>query len=192
MPIEKRINIDLKTDPELVSLMTPLTADEKRILEESILKEGYRDPLCVWDGVIVDGHHRYEICKRHGLPFVTLPYSFSSKAEAKIWMILNQAGRRNLEKYQKAMLYGPTLAALEHELAKERQQATFGRASLSETWCGNIATTIDETKGKARDIAGEKLGVSGRMISDAETIQDKAPELVPKVMSCELPIDKAA
>ena len=30
------------------------------------------------------------------------------------------------------------------------------------------------------------------MISDAESIQDKAPELVPKVMSGELPIDKAA
>ena len=30
------------------------------------------------------------------------------------------------------------------------------------------------------------------MISDAESIQDKAPELVTKVMSGELPIDKAA
>lgn len=46
--------------------------------------------------VIIDGHNRYEICTKHDLPYETKEIEFDSKDDAKIWIIKNQLGRRNL------------------------------------------------------------------------------------------------
>ena len=47
-------------NPALETYIHPLSDEEERMLEESILAEGVRDPLVVWreENVLVDGHHR--------------------------------------------------------------------------------------------------------------------------------------
>ena len=42
-----------------------------KLLEEDILLHGCQEPIEVHDETIIDGHLRYEICKKHGLPFQT-------------------------------------------------------------------------------------------------------------------------
>ena len=88
--------MQLKIEPEFQELIPPLTAEEYKQLEDNIIKEGCRDALVVWNGYIVDGHNRYEICQRHGVEFKTVEHTFTGKEEAKIWIIDNQNGRRNL------------------------------------------------------------------------------------------------
>ena len=66
--MEKKV-YDLKVDPELRDLIPPLSEEEHRMLEDSIVRDGCDTPLTVWDGTIVDGHNRYEICVRHNIPF---------------------------------------------------------------------------------------------------------------------------
>jgi DNA-binding transcriptional regulator/RsmH inhibitor MraZ len=61
----------LRIDPEFKSLIPPLATEEYAGLEESILAEGCRDALILWDGILIDGHNRYEICTRHNIPFET-------------------------------------------------------------------------------------------------------------------------
>ncbi len=36
-----------------------------------------------WDGVIVDGHNRYAICRKHDLPYQTATKDFGTREEAK-------------------------------------------------------------------------------------------------------------
>ena len=67
----ERINRELVIDSELSVLIPPLTPDEFTKLEDSILTEGCRDAIIVWGNVIVDGHNRYKICTKHGIPFGT-------------------------------------------------------------------------------------------------------------------------
>ena len=57
-------------DPELASLLTPLSEAEAGLLEHSIRTEGCRDPLVVWseEQVLLDGHHRHAICTRLDIP----------------------------------------------------------------------------------------------------------------------------
>jgi len=55
-------------DREFHDLIPSLTSEELILLEESIIKEGCRDPLVIWQDIILDGHNRYEICNRHCLP----------------------------------------------------------------------------------------------------------------------------
>jgi len=85
-------------------LIPKLMPDEYSRLEQSILLEGCRDALVVWNGVIIDGHNRYAICTKHNIPFQTLEKDFASREQAKTWIIENQIGRRNLEPGMRGML----------------------------------------------------------------------------------------
>lgn len=47
---------ELKIDPELRDLLPPLSDEEKKKLEDSLLKLGYKGaPIYTWHGYIVDG-----------------------------------------------------------------------------------------------------------------------------------------
>lgn len=87
---------DLIIDPEFRRLLPELRPEEYKLLEESILAEGCREPIMIWNRAIVDGHHRYEICKKHNLPFDTNVMSFGCREEAIRWICMNQIGRRNI------------------------------------------------------------------------------------------------
>lgn len=124
--------MDVRIDPEFESLITALSDEEKDQLEENIRRDGCLHPLVTWNGCIVDGHHRHEICTRLGLPFQTMEKAFGDRDEAKIWIILNQFGRRNLTPFARGELVlklKPLMAAR----AAERQRA--GRpADLCPNW----------------------------------------------------------
>ena len=57
-----------RVDAEFMALIPPLTADEKALLEESLVREGCRDALVVWKAknILLDGHTRLDICQRRG------------------------------------------------------------------------------------------------------------------------------
>lgn len=83
-------------DPEFKRLLPELSATELAQLEANILREGCRDPIVIWNNIIVDGHHRYDICKKHKLTFRVTEIQLSSREDAMRWICLNQMGRRNL------------------------------------------------------------------------------------------------
>ena len=95
-------------DPEFRDKIPPLTEDEFSLLEENILSDGaVGSPLIVWDGIILDGHHRYEIIQKHPeLTYAVHKKSFSNRFEALSWICKNQLGRRNLTPQQKKYLIG--------------------------------------------------------------------------------------
>ena len=83
-------------DKEFQFLLPAL--DEKTFsdLETMILKHGVRDPLVLWNNILIDGYNRHSIATKHNLPFNTVSMEFDSRDEVKIWMIENQIARRNL------------------------------------------------------------------------------------------------
>jgi DNA-directed RNA polymerase specialized sigma24 family protein len=88
----------IKIDDEFRRHLLPLDTHEILFLEESIVAEGCREPLVVWQeqGILIDGHNRYEICTRMGLPFQTREKSLPDREAVLDWMDKNQAGRRNM------------------------------------------------------------------------------------------------
>jgi hypothetical protein len=89
---------ELCIDPEFLALIPPLNATERQGLGASILAEGCREPLIVWEekNILVDGHNRYEICTAHGIAFQIVTRSFPDRTSVMDWMIDNQLSRRNL------------------------------------------------------------------------------------------------
>ena len=88
-------------DKEFADLIPPLTEEEYRGLEASIIAEGCRDALIVWKDILVDGHNRFKICTEHGIAFQVLQKEFSDRDAVKLWMLGNQLGRRNLNDFQR-------------------------------------------------------------------------------------------
>lgn len=104
-------DIQIAVDQEFAAMIPPLSAEERQQLEENIVDHGgARDPLVVWrfreDVTLLDGHNRYEICTRLGLPYEVEELEFDSRAEAADWIDKNQLGRRNLDPRQMSLLRG--------------------------------------------------------------------------------------
>ncbi len=92
-------------DSEFKAFIPPLTEAEASALEMSILAAGgAHTPIDTWRGVIVDGHNRYDICQRLGLPYQTREREFADRAAVKAWMFAHQIARRNLSVDQVVML----------------------------------------------------------------------------------------
>lgn len=86
----------VRINPRFASLLPRLLPEEYAALEASILRDGVRDALVVWDDWIVDGHNRHEICEKHGLDYPTSEMSFEDEDSVCDWIDENQLGRRNL------------------------------------------------------------------------------------------------
>ena len=98
----------LKIDPEFQGKIPPLTFEELNQLEANILRDGrIINPIIVWEGLIVDGHNRFIIAKKHPeIPYTVHETEFANRYEAIIWICKNQLGRRNLTPEQKKYLIG--------------------------------------------------------------------------------------
>jgi hypothetical protein len=172
--------IQLKIDHEFKSLIPPLTDEEYQQLTDLLLKEGCRDALITWNGTIIDGHNRYEICKYHNINFRTEEKQFGNRDEAKEWIIRNQFGRRNLSDYNRSVL-ALELKSLISAKAKERQ--------LSGLKNQNVVPQHVAERGETNEELAKIAGVSHETIRRVELIQKEAPkEVKEKVAKGEMSI----
>jgi hypothetical protein len=102
---EKQV-YNLQINEYFKQLIPPLTSNEQKQLEENIAKDGCREPICVWENTIVDGHNRYEICTRLKIPFYLQEVEFNSQEDALAWICANQLGRRNITEETRRYLIG--------------------------------------------------------------------------------------
>ena len=176
----------LKIDPEFQGKIPPLTFEELNQLEANILRDGrIINPIIVWQGLIVDGHNRYTIAKKHPeIPFTVHEKEFASRYEAIIWICKNQLGRRNLTPEQKKYLIGKQYEA-------EKSAKGGDRKSKVSQSTGQNGPLIDEHPTRKR-IAAEN-GVNDSFVKRAEQFSkgvDAAEEAVPgtrqKVLSGEV------
>ena len=176
----------LKIDPEFQAKIPPLTFEELNQLESNILRDGrIINPIIVWQGLIVDGHNRFTIAKKHPeIPFTVHEKAFTNRYEAIIWICKNQLGRRNLTPEQKKYLIGKQYDAEKAIHGGDRKSSSAKSSSQN----GNL---IENPK-TCKRIAVEN-GVSKNTVIRAEEFAkgvDAAEEAVPgtrqKVLSGEV------
>ena len=147
-------------DPEFKKLIPPLSPQERSQLEENILAEGCRDPLTVWkeQNILLDGHNRYEICDKYGIEFYVSEIELSNREEAKIWILRNQLGRRNLSP-DKASYYRGVL----YNTLKAKTSNPQGKNQHSDIEVGGHFDHQPDSL-KTAEIISEQLGVSEKTI----------------------------
>ena len=114
---------ELVIDPEFESYVPALTQEEFEQLEENILcLQRVIDPIIVWEGnIIVDGHNRYWIAKKHPeIIYSTVDLDVDTREEALDWICRLQLGRRNLTPEQRKFLIGKQYGNEKHAHGGDR------------------------------------------------------------------------
>ena len=201
--------MELKIDEGLKAYIDPLTADEHEALERSILAEGCRDSLVVWGDLLIDGHNRYGICQKHGLPYNTVQATqFKTMDDVHLWMIDQHLGRRSVSDFQRGVL-----ALRKREIIAARRaaaaaavnaaKAEAGEQSAEAPWEGETDPVVAQALASVAKVPDDALDtrealaraarLSAGQVKMIETIQEKAaPEVVAAVKSGELSLNAAA
>jgi N6-adenosine-specific RNA methylase IME4 len=181
--------MDLIIRKDFKELIPPLTAEEYNNLSDSLVAQGCRDAITTWNGIIVDGHNRYEICQENSIPFRTTAMEFESEVHVRVWMRHNQMGRRNLsEGWMITLGRGNKADLLEIGKAKLCESGkTGGRGNTKGISNNDKPFTPHSTqKQLAKDI-----GISTGKLAQAEVVMEKAPDIWEKVKNDEMTVGGA-
>lgn len=184
---------------DLRAYIDPLKPDEYAALERSLLAEGCRDSLVLWGDLLVDGHNRYGICQKHGIPFNTVQNTtFRSMDDVHLWMIDNHLGRRSVSDFQRGVLALRKKEIVSARLAQAKikkpaaDEGAMGDDSESATAAASQAAVESEPPW-TRDVVARAARVSSATLNQIEKIQKTAaPELVDAVKSGVISINAAA
>ncbi|BDD07337.1 hypothetical protein [Aureibacter tunicatorum] len=177
---DAEIKQNIKIYPELKELIPPLQGEELEQLENNILKEGCREPLLYWHNVstdefiLIDGHNRYGICKKHHIDFNLKPITLSNFDEAKNWMIDNQLGRRNLSKEQKIYLVG---------IRYNQEKNTHGGNRKTGEGQNTESVNSAERIGKENNMSPKSVKRAAHFAEGLDNIGESNPELKKQILT---------
>jgi len=208
--------MEIRVDEGLRAYIDPLTEDEHAALERSLLAEGCRDALVLWGDLLVDGHNRYALCRKHNIPFQTIqnPH-FKSIEDVHLWMIENHLGRRSVSDFQRGVLAlrkkeillartGPEEGAAAGDGASEGPPPDGSAADDSPPWDEDApGASAAPMRGHAnpdwkpavpsRQALARAARISSNTLGQIEKIQKSAaPELVRAVKEGAISINAAA
>ena len=188
--------MNILVNEDLKAYIDPLTADEHDALERSLLKEGCRDALVLWGDILVDGHNRYGICQKHGIPFQTLQSSlFHSIEDVHLWMIDQHLGRRSVSDFQRGVL-----ALRRRAILADRKSAAIAAtapvqpdSSAAQASASPDATAASAEPAQSREDLARLARLSSNQVVMIERIQKQAAaEVVAAVKSGTISINAAA
>ena len=160
-------------DPEFERRLPALSPEEFAQLEANILSEGCRDPLVVWAGLLLDGHHRYAICRKHDLPFRVVTVTLTDHRAALEWIDKNALGTRNLTKDALKIVMARQFKATKKPAHRPK------KGSQTATLSGKTAAAIGKAAGvdpatvyrAAKDVAELSAGEQQSIIAGETTIR---------------------
>jgi len=175
---------DIIIDEEFKSLLPALEEQTLIGLEDSILEFGCLEPLILWNMILLDGHNRLGILKKHNLPFNIMELEFDSRDEAIAWMIDFQVFRRNLNPMQMSFYRGVRYHT------DKRVQSSNQYTAKSAGAQNEPRQKADELTGKTATRLAEHYNVSSATIKrDAQVanaiiaIGEKSPEIRQDILS---------
>ena len=160
--------MELKIDPDFRDLLPHLSNDKFKRLEEMILKEGYDGtPILVWNGYIVDGHHRYKIFTKHNIKFnieeISLPID-CEKSEIMDWMIAYQDVRRNMCEAEK--IYANDKVSMrrikeENEKKISNGGSVGGQGGYKSQACVHLDAPLNKDRDRTTNTREQRAKLSG-------------------------------
>jgi len=195
--------MNITVNEDLKAYIEPLTADEHEALERSLLAEGCRDALVLWGDVLVDGHNRYGICQKHGLPFNTVQNpKLKTLEDVHLWMIDQHLGRRSVSDYQRGVLALRKREIVAQRRARAQALANEARPTDATAEPNEDEAALDATAKSAvlepkplqsREDIARAARLSSSQVGMIEKIQKQAaPEVVAALKAGELSLNAAA
>jgi ParB-like chromosome segregation protein Spo0J len=165
------IACQFEIDPEFRDLLPPPSAEALAALKESLLSEGCRESLVVWqhDGepVLIDGHTRHRICTELGIPFKTTIKDLPDRDAVVDWILRTQLGRRNLSPEEFTLILGRRYSRLKSQGA--RTDLTFRQSDgkLNAQKQTRNDDDLIEAAARTADALAKEYGISARTVERA-------------------------
>jgi hypothetical protein len=178
-------------------LVPPPPPDELARLEARLLAEPCREPLVVWkeQGVLLDGHHRYDFLSLVGRDYPVVEHSFADVEAAAAWVWEVHYGRRSLTPECKSYLRGRQYNALKGKRGGDRRGggaesrgATLNRAAeaVAQQFRVDRGTIYRDARFAAAldrvgEVSGEEVrqGVLGRRLRWGQGLIERLARLDP-------------
>lgn len=178
-PLTQREGLGLPINA-LCAIMPPMSPEEERELDSSLLKHGLRHAITLWRHEVIDGRSRQAACLRTGVPARYVKWRPMAVTEREIQielsifiMVENLHRRHGLTQSQKAMVAGSLILAV----------SQGGRpAKPAESSNGKPVTPvtgISLTQGQAADAAG----VSRKLMNEAAQVLRQSPSPIQQAVS---------
>jgi ParB-like chromosome segregation protein Spo0J len=188
---------------ELLNFITPLAEEEFKQLEYNIQANGCKDSILLWGTtqnqingndptidspayVLIDGHNRYKICTKHGIPFNIQVMSFESIKIVKDYMIDLQLGRRNLSPQQASYFRG-----IRYNLEKE-EKGKYDRVehkSQNDTYALEANKNVSTSEKLAKQFNVSRATIM-RDAEFAKGLESLNPDVKNEILSGKIKIDK--
>jgi len=160
-----------------------MSAKEYAALRASIEEKGLSTPLEIDKrGTVLDGHQRLRAAVELGLRQV--PVRVIAPEDQVEYLVEAAIRRRQLSPSQ--------LAALAVEFEDYWQSRAEGRRRRQANLAQSTEVATLPHRGRSRDRAAERFGVSARTIQDAATVKEADAELFAQVKADTLPVHRAA
>ena len=141
-------------DPEFRDLCPALSDDERKLLRQSLRDEGLRDEICLWGGVIIDGHHREELCVELGIERRYREIELGDRSAAFEWIVSNQLARRNLIPAQRIELVERGRDAMAREGRKKQGHGKTAPGKNAFIVCDKSVAEPHNTQATIAQMAG--------------------------------------
>ncbi len=189
------------------NLLPEASAEEYKLLEEDILRNGIQVPLVGYQGKCLDGRNRLRVAVAHPPTSVTMiDGDFNSDDEARAYVFSMNVARRHLTASQKAAVFArfmnasralesePDVAdsflpAAEFDDAPEPEPVKPTRARSSK---GERKSNAERNADKATQKIAETVGVNRQYVHDAQKLAEQAPELLQQVADGDVSMPDAA
>jgi len=183
-------------DEEFRKLIPPLSDAEYDQLEANIRAEKRcRDPLVLWSqgGLLLDGHNRVAICETHDIPYDTVEIDLPDRTAAKLWIIDNQSGRRNISDIDRIKLAREREKLLKPVAQRNRVEAGKATGRGNKKVSAILPKPLDTRREAAKAAGvGERTYDAGKLILDAADKGEISEETVDKVRRGEAAIHRVA
>lgn len=182
-------DVKIVIDEDFRNLIRPINRQSYCSLERSLLSEGCLSPIITWNGILVDGHNRFELCTRHGIPFRVEEKDFSCREAVLAWICTVQLRRMDLTEETRKYLIGKRYMA-EKTLRKMNKLPP----SLTDSIPACLPPERRDDRNTFRSITSRKLGAEyhvspgtvekySKYAEALDEIRKKEAKLVPKILS---------
>ena len=173
-------------DQEFKLLLPALDAITYAWLEENILEHGCMQPLVLWNSILIDGHNRYEIVQKHGLPFNTIDMEFDSRDDVIVWIISTQVSRRNLTPMQLSFFRGL------HYNTDKRAYGNSDRLMQQDKRGHNVPfqESTATRLGKQYNVSGRTIKRDAQLAEAISAIGKTSPEAKRDILEGKTPISR--
>lgn len=180
--VKKQYKGKIRINERIEALISPLEKEQFQGLEDSLLAEGRAyNPLWLWGDLLVDGHHRYKLCKKHKLPFdVIQVYETAETLEDVEYRVMRDAiSQRNLPPGLQSK-YRAEMVKYQISLGKNKKEAVLQVAKDTEVSERQVyrdvakAELIEKVDESVKDVAAELPSKALKQLVELPKKQQKA------------------